>query len=32
MALDMLKSLKSNPKYAYIPTVVLSGAINPEIV
>lgn len=30
-AVDILKDLKSNPKYAYIPVVVLSGTLNDEI-
>lgn len=30
-AVDILKDLKSNPKYAHIPVVVLSGTANKEI-
>ena len=30
-AVDILKDLKSNPKYAHIPVVVLSGTTNDEI-
>jgi two-component system response regulator len=30
-AIDILKDLKSNPKYAHIPVVVLSGTVNNEI-
>lgn len=30
-AVEIIKDLKSNPRYALIPTVVLSGTINPEI-
>jgi len=30
-AVDILRALKSNPKYAHIPVVVLSGTVNNEI-
>jgi response regulator RpfG family c-di-GMP phosphodiesterase len=30
-AVDILKGLKSNPKYTHIPVVVLSGTMNNEI-
>ena len=31
-AVEILRALRSNPKYAYIPTVVLSGATNAAII